>query len=355
MKEGVGEKSYAQNSSLQRKAFDMVKHITIETILDLYISITPQSLGIADLGCSSGPNTLSAIKEIINAVKGSSRKNQLPAPEFRVTLNDLPSNDFNSIFKALPDLYKELGNGTNSMRPHVFISAVPGSFYGRLFPSNSLHFVHSSYSMHWLSKVPPLLYDEAGKSRNKGKVYISEESSPLVCEAYLSQFQDDFALFLRSRSEEMIHGGRMVLIFLGRGEQDHCDRGNSFFWELLSRSLQIMASQGEIDEDKIDSYDVHFYAPCKYEIEDQVQKEGSFTIDFLEMFEIRRDESNDAGNYARTVTTTVRAIQESMITHHFGEGIVDRLFEIYGALVDEEIAKEDIRPITFIVVLKKSL
>lgn len=131
----------------------MVKHITIETILDLYITITPQSLGIADLGCSSGPNTLSAIKEIINAVKGSSRKNQLPAPEFRVTLNDLPSNDFNSIFKALPDLYKELDNGTNSMRPHVFISAVPGSFYGRLFPSNSLHFVHSSYSMHWLSKV----------------------------------------------------------------------------------------------------------------------------------------------------------------------------------------------------------
>lgn len=355
MKEGVGEKSYAQNSSLQRKAFDMVKHITIETILDLYITTTPQSLAIADLGCSSGPNTLTVIKEIINAVKVTGRKNQISAPEFRVWLNDLPSNDFNSIFKALPDLYEELKNGTEGKNLHVFISAVPGSFYGRLFPSNSMHFIHSSYSLHWLSKVPPLLYDETGKSRNKGKVYISEVSSPLVSEAYFTQFQDDSALFLRSRSVEMISGGRMVLIFLGRREQDHNDRGNSFLWELLSRSLQIMVSQGDVDKGKLDSYNVHFYAPCKYEIEDQVQKEGSFTIDFLEMFEIERDESNDVGNYARTVTTTVRAIQESIITHHFGEGIVDRLFEIYGELLDEEIANEDIRPITFIVVLRKSV
>ncbi|CAA3032622.1 SAM dependent carboxyl methyltransferase, partial [Olea europaea subsp. europaea] len=33
-----------------------------------------------------------------------------------------------------------------------FISCVPGSFYGRLFPKKSLHFVHSSSSLHWLSQ-----------------------------------------------------------------------------------------------------------------------------------------------------------------------------------------------------------
>ncbi|PIA52745.1 hypothetical protein AQUCO_01000545v1 [Aquilegia coerulea] len=356
MKEGVGEKSYAQNSSLQKKAFDMVKHITIETILDLYLTTSPQNLAIADLGCSSGPNTLSVIKEIINAVKGTSRKLRRPVPEFRVSLNDLPSNDFNSIFMALPDLYQELGKDQRRENSSlVFISAVPGSFYGRLFPSSSLHFIHSSYSLHWLSKVPPMLYDKEGKSINKGKVYISEESSPMVSEAYLTQYQEDFALFLRSRSNELIPGGRMVLVFLGRQGSDHADRGNSFLWELLSQSLAIMVTQGQIEKEKLDSYDVHFYAPSKVEIQDEVIKEGSFAIDCLEMFEIERDDSDGAKSYSSTVTTTVRAIQETMICHHFGEGIIDELFEIYGKLVSEELAKENIRPITYIAVLRNLL
>ncbi|KAL5704702.1 gibberellin A4 carboxyl methyltransferase [Ranunculus cassubicifolius] len=353
MKEGVGDKSYAQNSSLQRKAFDMVKHITLETILDLYLKTTPQSLGIADLGCSSGPNTLTVIKEIINAITCTSHKLLRPTPEFRVSLNDLPSNDFNTIFKSLPDLYQDLDKETSGIFPLIFISAVPGSFYGRLFPSNTLHFIHSSYSLHWLSKIPSQLYDEEGMSINKGKVYISEDSPPLVSRAYMSQFQEDMTVFLKSRSEELVSGGRMVLILLGRRDQSHTDRGNSFFWELLSRSLEIMVCQGEIDKEKLDSYNVHFYAPSKYEIEDEVQREGSFAIDRLEMFENGRKESNDVRNYGRTVTTTVRAIQESMISHHFGEEIVEKLFEIYGELVEEEIAKEDIRPTTFILVLRK--
>jgi hypothetical protein len=66
---------------------------------------------------------------------------------------------------------------------------------------------------------------------------------PLVSQAYYAQFQEDFSLFLRSRSEELTTGGRMVLIMLGRIGPDHVDRGNSFYWELLSRSLAILATQ----------------------------------------------------------------------------------------------------------------
>lgn len=136
----------------QKKASDTVKRITIETIQEIYLTTTPSSLGIADLGCSSGPNTLSFIKDVFAAVEGTSNQASLPAPEFRVYLNDLPTNDFNTIFKALPDFYKELRQGSNR-RPSIFIAAFPGSFYGRLFPSNCLHFIYSSYSLHWLSQV----------------------------------------------------------------------------------------------------------------------------------------------------------------------------------------------------------
>lgn len=93
-------------------------------------------------------------------------------------------------------------------------------------------------------QVPPGIYDEQGRSKNKGKVYISESSPPCVFRAYLKQFQEDFFLFLRLRSQELVNGGKMVLIFLGRESQDPVhDRGNSFLWELLSRSLAYLVSK----------------------------------------------------------------------------------------------------------------
>lgn len=131
----------------------MVKHMTIEAVQELYLTTTPKSLGIADLGCSSGPNTLSIIKDIIEAVQGTSREVFHQAPEFRVYLNDLPTNDFNSIFKSLPEFSKELNKQRNNESPSIYIGGYPGSFYGRLFPKNSLHLVYSSHSLHWLSRV----------------------------------------------------------------------------------------------------------------------------------------------------------------------------------------------------------
>ncbi|KAL5557336.1 hypothetical protein UlMin_039572 [Ulmus minor] len=353
MNGGIGRTSYTKNSSLQKKASDMVKHITLETVQDLYLSTTPRSLGIADLGCSSGPNTLSIIKEIIEAVQVISRKVSNSPPEFQVYLNDLPTNDFNSIFKSLPDFSRELKKERTNGASSIFIGGYPGSFYGRLFPNNFLNFVHSSYSLHWLSRVPPGIYDENGRSLNKGTIYISKSSPKVVSQAYLMQFQEDFSLFLKSRSEELTVGGRMVLILLGRGGSDHVDRGNSSLWELLTRSFFELISKGEIEEEKLDSYDVHFYAPSKEEIEDEVRKEGSFELERLEMVEIERENKDNHESYGTRVAMAVRAIQESMITRHFGEGILDSLFEAYGRLIDEEMTKKDIRPITLVLVVRK--
>ncbi|EEF40204.1 probable methyltransferase TCM_000336 isoform X1 [Ricinus communis] len=354
MKGGIGENSYAKNSSFQKAASDMVKHITIKAVQEVYLALAPESLGIADLGCSSGPNTLSIIKDIVLAIEEiNCCKIKSPTPEFRVYLNDLPTNDFNSVFKSLPDFYSDLKKERNGGSPSLFIAGYPGSFYGRLFPNNCLHFVYSSYSLHWLSKVPPALYDEQGKPINKGNIYISKSSPPLVSQAYLMQFKEDFSLFLQSRSQELISGGCMVLILLGRVGPDQVDRGNSFFWELLSRSVAILVSQGEIEKEKLDSYDVHFYAPSKDEIEAEIRREGSFELVHLDILETEKDYDKTSGNYGAEVAMTVRAIQESMISHHFGEGILDTLFETYGRMVDEEVVKQEIDPISFVLVLRK--
>lgn len=357
---GVGDSSYARNSSLQKKGSDMVKHITIEAIQEVYVKLAPKSIGIADLGCSSGQNTLSTIKTLVDAVGETCQVLSIyPPPEFRIYLNDLPTNDFNAIFKSLPDFYKELKehkhsgtNSTISCSPAIYIAAYPGTFYGRLFPDKCLHFIYSSYSLHWLSRLPVAIYDKEGESVNKGSIYISESSPPEVSQAYHRQFQEDFNLFLRSRSGELVSGGCAVLILLGRSGSNHVDRGISFLWKILSRSFKILISKGQVEEKRLDEYDVHFYAASEDEIRNEVSKEGSFVVDRLEMFEMEKKAEGEM-SYGTAVAMAVRAIQESMISHHFGEEILDSLFDMFGKLVDEELGLQEISPISFVVALKK--
>ncbi|KAK0591002.1 hypothetical protein LWI29_034296 [Acer saccharum] len=61
-------------------------------------------------------------------------------------------------------------------------------------------------------------------------------------------------------------------------------------------------------------------------------------------------------SYGFAVAMTVRTTQEVMLRHHFDlevDGVLDTLFEIYGNMVDEEMAKEEIEPFTFLLVLRK--
>lgn len=139
---------------LKNKIISKVKPIIEKAVMDLYCTTFPdQSIGIADLGCSSGPNTLLVVSEIMNIFDRSCRQLGRSSPEFSVFLNDLPGNDFNTVFKSLPAFYENLRKEKGEKFGQCFIAGVPGSFYGRLFPSRSLHFVHSSSSLHWLSQV----------------------------------------------------------------------------------------------------------------------------------------------------------------------------------------------------------
>ncbi|KAJ0618374.1 putative salicylate carboxymethyltransferase [Helianthus annuus] len=151
MNVGEGETSYAKNSLIQKKIIYVGSSMMEAAIFNILLEVKPKSMGVADLGCSSGPNALTAISRIIHMVDAASQKMGLPVPEIRVSLNDLPGNDFNGVFKSLPELYNNLKDDYGIEDCYVW--GVPGSFYGRLFPGHSLHFVHSSSSLHWLSQV----------------------------------------------------------------------------------------------------------------------------------------------------------------------------------------------------------
>lgn len=139
--------------SLQQKVISLTKSIREEAITSLYCSTSPRTISIADLGCSSGPNTLLVVSDFIKVAEKLCRERNHESPEYNIFLNDLPGNDFNNIFRSLDSFKEKLRGEIETETGPCYISGVPGSFYGRIFPKQSLHLVHSSYSLMWLSKV----------------------------------------------------------------------------------------------------------------------------------------------------------------------------------------------------------
>ncbi|XP_034684138.1 benzoate carboxyl methyltransferase-like [Vitis riparia] len=263
MNGGSGKTSYAK-----KKMILEARPFLEDSIKDAFSSGIPSCVKLSDLGCSSGPNALSAISEIIHTIHGMSKRMDCKLREFLVSLNDLPGNDFNNIFSPLPDFYKKLKKEEDDTLGHCFITEVPGSFHGRIFPSRSLDFLHSSCKAHWLSQAP------AGLEKNKGHIYIANGSPPTVIQAYTNQFQRDFSLFLGLRSEEIKPGG--------------------------------CSSEGEVRT--------------------MVQEEGSFNLDKLETFEASWDPFDESYKYrgAQNVANCIRIVTntEPTLATHFGGTII---------------------------------
>uniref|UniRef100_A0A2N9F4W5 Uncharacterized protein n=1 Tax=Fagus sylvatica TaxID=28930 RepID=A0A2N9F4W5_FAGSY len=368
----------------------------------------PQYFTVADLGCSSGPNTLSPTYEMIDAIVGLCRETGHAPPELLVFLNDLPSNDFNTGFRSLPDFYNMLKKEKGDDLGPCFIAGMPGSFYGRLFPSKTLNFVHSSYSVHWLSKcefgdgevdvgggesdavffelslqigsrseidgrtLKPFLMGwwvgaggelgggqvPQGIDNNKGNIYMGKTSPHNVFEAYLEQFQSDFSLFLRSRADEIIPGGQMILAFIGRNISDPTSRNCCVIWELLAKCLLQMAAEGLIEEAEIDKFNLPHYTASREEVITIVEKEGSFVIDRLETFEVNLDfnDNDENKNYVfdkykcgQDVAHLIRAISESLLAHHFGDAIIDDLFERYAERIGKHLSMEKTKHFNIVI------
>ena len=119
-------------------------------------------------------------------------------PEFLVFFNDQVSNDFNTLFQKLP------------LNRNYFAAGVPGSFHGRLFPKQSLHLVHSSASLNWMSELPKEITDRSCGSWNKGRIHYVGASSEVV-EAYKKQYRMEFESFLHARAQEIASNGIMAL------------------------------------------------------------------------------------------------------------------------------------------------
>ncbi|CAN1308455.1 Salicylate carboxymethyltransferase [Linum perenne] len=353
MNGGTGDTSYATNSFLQQKAISITLPVTEEAITRLFTNTSLTRLTIADLGCASGPNTFLTISELLKSFVRISRNLGKESPEeFQVFLNDLPGNDFNSIFISLQEFKQQMNEelmADDNDDLLMLFNGVPGSFYGRLLPAESLHFVHSSYSLHWLSQVPDGLVVPDDLDENRGNIFIASGSPPGVLKAYYEQFQRDFSSFLRRRALEMVTGGQMVLTLLGRTseEEDSCSKDTCFIWELLSTVLNQMAIEGLIYREKLDSFNVPNYYPSPTEIEDEILKQGTFVINCIRVTEASWNPYEGEPNLPEAlkdggfnVAKYIRAVVEPLLVRQLGSTseVIDEVFNKFHVLVSKWMA-----------------
>ncbi|KAF3437766.1 hypothetical protein FNV43_RR20522 [Rhamnella rubrinervis] len=351
MKGGDGPHSYAKNSTLQRHVIEVAKEAMKETIaekLDVGAFNSSKTIKIADLGCSVGPNTFEAVETIIEAVRSKYGSQGLSSqiPQFQVFFNDHVSNDFNLLFTTLP------------RDKQYYAAGVPGSFYERLFPEASLHVVHSSSSLHWLSRVPEEVTNKNSPAWNKGRIHYANSGDEVI-RAYKAQGERDMEKFLQLRAQEVVNGGLMLLNSTFNPNGTHPSQCVShLFVDLIGSSLMELARKGRISEEKVDSFNLPIYLMTPQEMEAAVERNGCFSIERIETLASRPRGNGGNESLDHQMAAHIRAGMEDTITQHFGEDIIDELLDLYRKNIREIfipfLAKSDgAKGESLLVVLKR--
>ncbi|CAO2832575.1 unnamed protein product [Amaranthus hypochondriacus] len=328
MSKGEGDLSYSRNSSVQEKVWLMNKQL-LEGVVESLFKVREgddKVCNIVDLGCGVGPVPSALVSMVINIIQGKLKEMKGDVFKCQIYMNDLPSNDFSTLFKDLMSL-KGLQTKYDG-NPLCFLMGVPGSYYDRLFHHNTLDFVHANYALHWLSQVPAGLVNEQGRPINKGNVYMSETSSRAVGNAYWTQFENDFTTFLEYRSEEIVSNGCMLITLLGRPNNSDLFTWRTAELKIINQALIALISEGLIKEEKLDDFNVPAYHPSMNELESIVKKEGSFLIEEKRiLIHEAASEINNKHERAQVLAKFIYAFSGTLISHHFGHQILQPFYD----------------------------
>ncbi|WZY70328.1 hypothetical protein YC2023_002568 [Brassica napus] len=124
----------------------------------------------------------------------------------------------------------------------------------------------------------------------------------------------------------------------GRNASDPLYRESCHYWSLLADSLLDLVSEGIVKESDVDSFNLPFYDAGEEEVREILQKEGSFEINIIETHEhlvpYKDSEEDDDETcrlkFGEMMASRKRFITVTMLVAHFGDAIIDRLFEKYA-------------------------
>lgn len=270
-----GDGFYDQNSRVQEQFI-----LSSQDLLEEAAQNVPLNgpIGLADLGCSEGKNSLMLMRRLTELVR---QRSQAP---ITVTHNDLPGNNWNGFFRNL----KPYG---------AFVQASATSFFQPIVPPNSLHIACCYSSVHWLSQVPDL-------PQPQGVLHarMTTESQALLAR----QAAQDWEAFLQARAQELVPGGRLILVSGGNKDGDVAGLK---MYALLDRILQELQSPPFV---------MPIYYRSEQEIREPLERVGfqleHFRIQHLTTpFAEQLQQDGDRARYAKATTGFVRAWMEPLL------------------------------------------
>ncbi|EYU21844.1 hypothetical protein MIMGU_mgv1a018974mg, partial [Erythranthe guttata] len=274
VQEGKSMQSRKQASHIAK---EMIKEAVIEKLdPKTILSGTTTAFRIVDFGCSGleNPTTTTTTTKTLEL-------------EFQVFFNDHTTNDFNTLFASLPPdrLY------------HA--AATPGSFHGRLFPRASIQLAHSDTRL------------------------------TLTLSSGCRRFR---------KAEEIVSGGLVVLILPGIPDGvRHSEIPANVFYIFLGSSLLDLVNEGIVDKAEVDAFNLPIYAPSDSELRKLIEKNGSFSIERLEVT-IPKSQAKIDSSHVHSLIMHFRAALGGIFTKHFGNDVVEKMFDKTLAK-SEEISK----------------
>lgn len=114
--------------------------------------------------------------------------------------------------------------------------------------------------------------------------------------------------------------------------------------------------QGKVSEEKVDSFNLPIFFPPLKDLKKILESNDDFSIEQMETMDTNKALSSPVNVHA--YVSLHRAALEGLIENHFGDGIIDELFDRYAKKVMENPAIMDIQKLNIVglfVLLRRKL
>ncbi|KAM9979695.1 hypothetical protein ACTFIZ_005950 [Dictyostelium cf. discoideum] len=155
------------------------------------------NIRILDIGCSHGKNSIIVLKPLIEQIRNKWNPNEKVIEIFH---SDLPVNDFSNLFNQVYNL-----NSYSNKINNIFTYGIGNSFENQLVPNNSIDFIFSFSTLHWV----PFLNEYKSFEGSLYNIAISDRLA-----GFENYYKERLLNTLNHRYNELKVGGIFSLIIL---------------------------------------------------------------------------------------------------------------------------------------------
>ncbi len=325
-----GSGFYDRHSSAQLASIRLVFDWIEKALADMPLPSPPQPFAILDLGSSEGGNALIVMNRIVEGIRRR-RSDQL----IQTIYSDLPGNNFNRLFMNLDEARK-----TGRVPAGVFDSAAAGSFYESLLPPRSIHFATAFNALLWLDKLPTVSVPDFVVYRRPHPPRPGLHVPPETADVFARQAEGDLVRFLQRRAEELVPGGRLLIVSPGDSTEHRVVDG---LYDALNDACLDLVAAGRLPRQHYERFTMPLYFRTVAETLTPLERDdspvkGAFTVDRAETLEVQTpffvefDRTGDTAKLADDYGGFLRAFSEpvarvALVGEDGDSTVIDELYD----------------------------